>query len=104
MKFDRGCESGCCPVQGQLFPGDLAYHHAIGKKEFTISSGKKGIAWEKIHEEIGKCLVLCHICHARYHAGLIDLTAAIQKRWPAVTVQNVVEGAAPVEHQPMLFE
>jgi hypothetical protein len=39
-------------------------------------------------------LVLCHICHGRYHQGRIDLTAAIKKRWPDVEIENVVAGAA----------
>ena len=41
IKLQRGCESGCCPVSGPLFPEDLAFHHCMGEKKFGISHGKK---------------------------------------------------------------
>jgi hypothetical protein len=80
IKLSRGCESGCCPVHGELFPEDLAFHHCLGNKRADVSSIK---ALSAALVEVDKCLVLCHICHGRFHKGRLDLTDAIRKRWPA---------------------
>lgn len=91
QKLSRGCESGCCPVRGPFFAQDLAFHHVMGKKEMVIGSSRRSI--EARLAEMEKCLVLCHICHARYHHGHISLDEAILERWgflqsPAVMVSK----------------
>jgi|GEM_PF-1188099 len=49
----------------------LQFHHLDpNQKDFTISG--KTMAWERIRDEIDKCVLLCANCHAELHAGLID--------------------------------
>lgn len=53
----------------------LDFHHLNESvKEFTIGSvlatPKK---WEKIVEEVKKCILLCCICHRELHAGMWNL-------------------------------
>jgi hypothetical protein len=48
----------------------LQFHHLDpAQKDFTISG--KTMAWERIREEIDKCLLLCANCHAEVHSGLL---------------------------------
>jgi hypothetical protein len=48
--------------------GALQFHHAKDDKEFMISNGAaRGMAKEKILNEINKCIVLCCRCHAEIH-------------------------------------
>lgn len=48
----------------------LSFHH-VRDKSFEIGDGNSR-SWEKIKAELDKCVLLCHNCHAEYHAGLID--------------------------------
>ena len=79
IKIERGCESGCCPVQGELFAPELAFHHCVGEK---LSDVTKICSLPAALREIEKCLVLCHICHSRVHNGRIDLANVILAKWP----------------------
>ncbi|OGC91777.1 hypothetical protein A3D85_02130 [Candidatus Amesbacteria bacterium RIFCSPHIGHO2_02_FULL_47_9] len=47
----------------------LELHH-VGKKSFGI--GDKGYtrSWEKIKDEISKCILLCANCHREVQSGL----------------------------------
>lgn len=48
----------------------LAFHH-IDPKEKENSFGQiQSMAWEKIINEVRKCVMLCHNCHAEFHAGV----------------------------------
>lgn len=50
----------------------LAFHHREpSSKEGEIPKMcKAGVNWEKILAEIAKCDILCHNCHAVYHASI----------------------------------
>lgn len=73
----KGC--ALCPEND---PVALAFHHpdpAI--KEFTIgkavsASIEMRTANAKLKAEIAKCVVLCHNCHAKVHAGHLELPAS----------------------------
>ena len=52
----------------------LEFHHLDpAKKEFGISSKGYARSWEKVKNEIEKCILLCANCHREYHAGLLQL-------------------------------
>lgn len=51
--------------------GALDFHHKDPlQKDFSI--GQKGYtrSWEKVKQEIEKCLLVCANCHREIHAGL----------------------------------
>lgn len=52
----------------------LAFHHINPEeKEFQISIAQTK-SWEKVKQELQKCILVCHNCHEEIHAGLIDTT------------------------------
>lgn len=56
-------------------PQALEFHHLKSSpKNFGLSS--KGIthSWDKIRQEIKKCLLLCANCHREIHAGYLQLS------------------------------
>ena len=53
--------------------GALELHHVLGKKDFGISDKGYTRSWEKVREEIKKCVLLCANCHREVGAGLILL-------------------------------
>lgn len=61
-----------CQVCGESEPCCLDYHH-LSDKSFGLAEAR-GKAWDKVLEEINKCVVLCKNCHAKVHAGIIDLS------------------------------
>lgn len=60
----------CC---GESEPACLEFHHLDpSQKEFGVTSSSNR-SWDKMWEEIQKCVVLCANCHRKVHAGLITL-------------------------------
>jgi len=56
----------------------LDFHHIDPKtKEITIGSDKRGVSWERVNEEILKCVVLCANCHRKVHAGMLAVNEAM---------------------------
>ena len=48
----------------------LHFHHLNAfEKDFNISASTN---WEKVKEELDKCILVCANCHAEIEAGLID--------------------------------
>lgn len=45
----------------------LEFHHTNGDKEFNLNKGFKSYSWEKIEEEIKKCILICSNCHRELH-------------------------------------
>ena len=55
--------------------GALEFHHLNpSEKDFAIS--RKGVtrSWDRVKEELDKCICVCANCHREIHNGLIDLT------------------------------
>ena len=53
----------------------LAFHH-IDPSEKDIGFGEirsNPKSWNKIVEELRKCILVCHNCHSEIHAGIRDL-------------------------------
>ena len=49
----------------------LEFHHMDpSRKDFSISSKGYTRSWEKVKEELDKCMILCANCHRELHAKL----------------------------------
>ena len=52
----------------------LEFHHLDPtQKDFGISHRGYTRSWEKVKEEINKCILLCANCHREFHAGKLQL-------------------------------
>ena len=67
----------------------LEFHHLDPtQKDFGISHKGYTRSWEKVKEEVEKCILLCANCHREFHAGILQL--------PQVTVvENLGEFREP---------
>jgi hypothetical protein len=48
----------------------LDIHHVDPKKKDPDFKRMRGWAWDRIKNELDKCMLLCKNCHAAHHAGL----------------------------------
>lgn len=72
-------ELKCC-VCGENEPACLDFHHTDpSEKEYTISTIVHTHSWEKIVNEINKCVVLCSNCHRKVHANVIQCPASVER-------------------------
>ena len=52
----------------------LEFHHLDPtQKDFGISHKGYTRSWEKVKEEVDKCILLCANCHREIHAGTLQL-------------------------------
>ena len=52
----------------------LEFHHLDPtQKDFGISHRGYTRSWEKVKEEVDKCILLCANCHREVHAGKLQL-------------------------------
>ena len=50
----------------------LEFHHLDpSQKDFGISSKGYTRSWDKVKEELDKCILVCSNCHREIHSGLI---------------------------------
>lgn len=64
-------KGGKCQICGySKCPRALELHHINGEKEFGI--GDKGYtrSWEKVKQELDKCVLVCANCHRELEAGI----------------------------------
>lgn len=68
-------KGGCCSVCGySKYIGALEFHHVDpASKEFGLGLDGLTRSWERIKNEVDKCVLLCSNCHRELHAGLISL-------------------------------
>lgn len=61
-----------CGYGGQGYFRVLHFHHKDPNTKFfgLNASSTTTCAWNKVKEEISKCMLLCPNCHAEYHLGL----------------------------------
>jgi len=66
-------KGGACQVCGyHKCKEALEFHHLnSSEKDFGISSKGYTRSWEKVKEELDKCIMLCANCHREVHAGII---------------------------------
>lgn len=68
-------KGGCCQICGyKRCIEALEFHHLDPKqKDFGISHKGYTRSWEKVKEEVEKCILLCANCHREAHAGMLQL-------------------------------
>ena len=68
LKSEAGCKF--CPERESCA---LDFHHCQGEKEHNISKLARDGAWEEVKKEMKKCVVVCRNCHAKLHAGILQM-------------------------------
>lgn len=63
-----------CAICGEKDIACLDFHHINGK-DFTISQSIRNVAFDKIKEEVDKCIVLCSNCHRKLHYYNLQLSS-----------------------------
>lgn len=64
----------CCICGYDKYSGALEFHHKNSDdKEFGISERGWTISWEKIKNEIDKCILVCSNCHREIEAGVTEI-------------------------------
>jgi len=57
----------------------LEFHHLTKTgKDFGISDKGYTRSWERVKEEIDKCILVCANCHRELHAGITQLPREIE--------------------------
>ena len=58
----------------------LDFHHIDeSQKEFSLSVRGLTRSWEKIKNELDKCVLVCANCHREIHAGVVDLNSFLAR-------------------------
>lgn len=64
----------CCICGYDKCQRALSFHHLDkDKKDFGLSAKGLTRSWDKIREEIDKCVLLCANCHMEVHDGLVKI-------------------------------
>ncbi len=72
--------NGCELCGYDKCPEALEFHHTDdSKKDFGVSSRGYTRGWDKVREEIDKCVLLCGNCHREVHAGIAALPG--DRKW-----------------------
>lgn len=86
-----GGRCACCG----LVDDEVAYdfHHLDPtEKQFRLSGAIK--AWHLLVEEVKKCVMLCAICHRKFHAGMISIPVDAP-RFDEALVPNIPRAPHP---------
>jgi transcription elongation factor Elf1 len=71
-------KGGKCKVCGySKCPAALDLHHVSGQKSFSISHKGYTRFWQKVKEELNKCILVCANCHREIEAGITQLPKEI---------------------------
>lgn len=53
------------------YEGALEFHHILSStKEFGIGQKGHSRSWDKVKDELDKCILVCSNCHKEVHAGI----------------------------------
>lgn len=81
----KGGKCQCCGYN--KYVGALEFHHINSEeKDFGISAKGYTRSWERVKEELDKCILVCANCHREIHGNIIpcptecisDETAALE--------------------------
>jgi len=62
----------CCICGYDKCIGALEFHHVNrDNKEFNISQDGNSMSWDKVKNELDKCICVCANCHREIHSGII---------------------------------
>ena len=65
---------GCLLCDETEFCALSAHHIDSAEKDFNIGDAvRRRYGRDRIKQELLKCVCLCHNCHSKLHAGIIDL-------------------------------
>lgn len=65
----KGGKCSCCGYD--KYPGVLDFHHVDPRtKEFSIGARGYTRSWEKIKQELDKCILVCANCHREIELGV----------------------------------
>jgi len=74
-------KGGKCQICGyNRHQSALDLHHINGEKSFGI--GQKGYtrSWERVKQELDKCILVCANCHREIEAGITQFPRVIEDR------------------------
>ncbi len=71
----RTYKGGKCAICGyNKCDRALSFHHTDpSKKDFGLSARGLTRSWEKIQQELDKCILVCANCHMEIHDGITQL-------------------------------
>lgn len=71
---------GACQLCGySKYQGALDFHHLEPtSKTFGIGSQGHSRSWERVKQELDKCILVCSNCHREVSAGLIDTSILLR--------------------------
>lgn len=70
-----GCRNKDCKWVAELKTYQLDFHHFDPSEKIKEVAKMESFSFERIVDEINKCIVLCKNCHADAHRGELVLTA-----------------------------
>jgi hypothetical protein len=73
-----GCKNPNCKWNGAYQPCQLDFHHYNPKTKITEIARMHSASYNKIIDEINKCIVVCRNCHSLIHSGLVVLTETMK--------------------------
>ena len=66
----KGGKCQCCGYNKYI--GALEFHHVDpAQKDFGVSSQGYTHSWDRVKQEINKCVLVCANCHREIHANII---------------------------------
>lgn len=67
-------KGGKCVICGyNKYIGALDFHHVGDEgKDFGISAKGYTRSWERVREELDKCILVCANCHRELHANILQ--------------------------------
>ncbi len=71
---------GKCQLCGyNKYQGGLDFHHIDpASKTFGIGANGHSRSWQRVQEELDKCILVCANCHREISAGLIEQSSLVR--------------------------